>query len=87
MKSATLPSFWEAYALLDRTTQRAARKAFSLWAENPFHRSLRFKCINDKESIWAARISIGYRVVGVMQDETITWFWIGGHDEYERFFG
>jgi hypothetical protein len=45
MKSA-LPSFWEAYASLDESIKRRARKAFRLWAQNPFHPSLRFKCIN-----------------------------------------
>jgi len=37
MKSATLPSFWEAYASLDESIKRRARKAFQLWAQNPFH--------------------------------------------------
>lgn len=46
MKSATLASFWKAYAALDETVKRRARKAFLLWAENPFHPSLHFKCIN-----------------------------------------
>ncbi|MFQ6057919.1 MAG: hypothetical protein ACE5MB_03435 [Anaerolineae bacterium] len=51
MKSATLPSFWEAYASLDESIKRRARKAFRLWAQNPFHPSLRFKCINREEHI------------------------------------
>jgi hypothetical protein len=33
------------------------------------------------------RISIGYRALGIMVDNEITWFWIGGHDEYERLIG
>ena len=31
-----------------------------------------------------ARINRDYRVIGVMQGDTIIWFWIGPHDEYER---
>ncbi len=46
MNSATLPSFWTAYRPLDEAIKRSARKAYRLWAENPFHPSLRFKCIN-----------------------------------------
>lgn len=86
MKSATLPSFWAAYALLDEAAMLHARKAFELWRQNPFHPSLRFKCINEKEGLWAVRISRGYRAAGVMENDTVTWFWIGSHDSYERFF-
>ena len=86
MKPATLPSFWEAYVALDEGIKRRARKAFRLWAQNPFHPSLRFKCINREENIWSVRITIGYRAVGIFEGDTVTWFWIGSHDEYERFF-
>ncbi|HIE28982.1 TPA: hypothetical protein EYP66_17040 [Candidatus Poribacteria bacterium] len=86
MKSATLPSFWTAYRLLDETIRRRARKAYRLWIENPFHRFLRFKCINHEEKIWSVRITRSYRAVGVLEGDTVTWFWIGSHDDYERFF-
>ena len=86
MKSATLPSFWAAYTLLDEAVKRRARKAYGLWARNPFHPSLVFKCINREEDVWAVRITRGYRAVGIMEGDTVTWFWIGSHDEYERFF-
>ena len=86
MKSATLPSFWKAYESLDPTTKRRARKAYRLWAQNPFHPSLHFKCINSEEDIWSVRITLGYRAIGVLQGDTVTWFWIGGHDEYERYY-
>ncbi len=87
MKSATLPSFWAVYAALDDGVKRRARKAYRLWAQNPFHPSLRFKCINQKESLWSVRITDGYRAIGVLQNDTVTWFWIGNHDDYEQFFG
>ena len=86
MKSATLPSFWKAYASLDESIKRRVRKAFRLWAQNPFHPSLRFKCINREENIWSVRITQGYRAVGVLEGDIVTWFWIGHHDDYERFF-
>lgn len=87
MKSETLPSFWENYAKLEKTTKAQARKAYFLWRENPFHPSLRFKCVNSAENIRSVRISKSYRAIGVMDGDTIIWFWIGNHDDYERFFG
>ncbi len=86
MTSRTLPSFWDAYRDLDESIQRRAQKAYRLWAENPFHPSLRFKCINAEEAIWSIRVTRGYRAVGVLDGDSVTWFWIGGHDEYERYF-
>jgi mRNA-degrading endonuclease RelE of RelBE toxin-antitoxin system len=86
MNSSTLPSFWKLYKKLDANIQKQAVKAFHLWSENPFHPSLHFKCINSDENIWSIRISLGYRAIGVIQNENITWFWIGSHDQYERFF-
>lgn len=86
MKSATLPSFWEAYGNLDEIAHKQARKAYRLWRENPFHPSLHFKCINHAEDIWAVRININLRAVGVLDGDTVTWFWIGKHDKYEEFF-
>lgn len=86
MKSATLPSFWKAYEALDTGIQQRARKAYNLWEQNPFHPSLRFKCINSEENIWSARVTLGYRAIGILEKDTVTWFWIGNHDDYERFF-
>ncbi|MXV76608.1 hypothetical protein F4Z99_20365 [Candidatus Poribacteria bacterium] len=87
MRSATLPSFWKAYQTLDETLKNQAKKAYQLWSSNPFHNSLHFKCINSTESICSVRLSRGYRAVGVLKEDTVTWFWIGHHDDYERFFG
>lgn len=86
MKSATLPAFWTAYASLDKETKQRAKKAYRLWSENPFHTSLHFKCINSEESIWSVRITRNYRAVGILNNDTVTWFWIGSHDDYEQFF-
>jgi mRNA-degrading endonuclease RelE of RelBE toxin-antitoxin system len=87
MTSAVLPSFWREYRNLDPLLRPQVRKAYRLWLDNPFHPSLRFKCINRADNIWAVRVTRGYRAVGVVDGDVATWFWIGSHDEYEHFFG
>ena len=89
MKSATLPSFWEAYQSLDPDVRQGARKAFRLVAENLFHPSLHFKCINSANDVWpnGVRVTLAYLAIGAMEGDTVIWFWIGTHDEYERYFG
>jgi hypothetical protein len=87
MISATLPSFWDAYFSLDANTRNSAKKAYQIWRGNPFYPSLHFKCINNVENIWSVRITRNYRAVGILERDTVTWFWVGSHDDYERFFG
>ena len=86
MKSATLPSFWQTYQALDLKIKQRARKAYRLWQENPFHPSLHFKCINREENIWSVRITLDYRAIGILDGDTVTWFWVGSHDDYEQFY-
>lgn len=86
MKSATLPSFWETYLNLNLKIRQRAKIAYRLWKENPFHPSLHFKCINREENIWSVRITLDYRAIGILEGDTVTWFWIGSHDDYEQFY-
>ncbi len=86
MKSFILPSFWIEYRKLNDNVRQSARKAYQLWAENSFHPSLHFKCINSDEAIWSVRVTRNYRAVGILEGDTVTWFWIGSHDDYEQFF-
>ena len=87
MKSQTLDSFWDAYRSLSEKDRRSARKTYRLWRDNPFHPSLRFKCINSQEDVWSVRINRSYRAIGILDKDTLTWFWIGNHNDYEQFFG
>jgi hypothetical protein len=84
MKSQVLPSFWDAYRLLEPEVRSSARKAYRIWSKNPFHPSLRFKCVNREESVWSIRITLEYRALCIFEDGEVTWFWVGLHDEYER---
>ena len=33
---------------------------------------LRFKCINNAENIWSVRVTLGYRAIGVLDENTVT---------------
>jgi hypothetical protein len=45
-----------------------------------------FKCINQEENIWSVRITRNYRAIGILDKGTVSWFWIGSHDDYKHFF-
>ncbi len=72
MKSAVLPSFWSEYGQLSDDIRQSARKTYRLWVQNPFHPSLHFKCINSQEGIWSVRVTRSYRVLGVLEGDTVT---------------
>jgi hypothetical protein len=84
MKSQATLKFWELYARLPHRVQLQARKAYQMWKENPRHPGVRFKRVDDEEPIYSARVSDAYRVLGILEGDTVIWYWIGGHDEYER---
>jgi len=44
------------------------------------------ECVNQEEQIWSVRVTLGYRALGILDSDTVTWFWIGGHQDYERRF-
>jgi hypothetical protein len=85
--SRATPSFWRALRALSTADQLAARRAFAQFVADPSHNSLRFKKLAGEESIWSARVSLSVRAVGVRDGDTITWFWIGTHAEFDRQFG
>jgi len=29
-------------------------------------------------------VTLGYRAVGLLESDEVTWFWIGGHADYDR---
>ena len=84
MKSQTTASFWKHYWALPTEIRQRARQAYKLWRDNPAHPSLFFKRVKESQPLYSARISLGYRTLGLLKADTVTWFWIGTHDEYDR---
>ena len=87
MKSRTTGDFWRAYKALPLYIQEAAQKAYALFENNPAHPSLQFKSVNNDPPVYSVRISLNYRALGVKSDDTIIWFWIGSHAEYDQMIG
>ena len=69
---------------LPADVQRRARKTYKLWKQNSNHPGLHFKQVHDKEPIYSVRIGLSYRALGIKKDDTMIWFWIGSHEEYNN---
>jgi mRNA-degrading endonuclease RelE of RelBE toxin-antitoxin system len=87
VKSTARPSFWRAYERLDTKTREAARKAYRLFERDPSHPSLQFKKLGGHERVWSVRISDQYRAIGERHGDSISWAWIGTHNEFDKLFG
>jgi hypothetical protein len=85
MKSELTSDFVKSFAQLPARVKQTARKNYQLWKQNPSHPSLEFKKLNTREPLYSVRAGIGWRAIGILkQPDTIVWFWIGSHSEYDK---
>ena len=87
MKSSTTTEFRKLFADLPEQVQQQTRAAYRQFKENPSHPSLRFKKVHPDLPIYSARISKNYRAVGQLDGDTVIWFWVGSHGEYDKLLG
>ena len=59
-----------------------------MWQSDPYHLGLGFKCLDEEEGIYSARIGLHWRVLGLRNkidnEDTIVWYWVGSHAQYDR---
>jgi hypothetical protein len=84
LKSVATVRFRKAFANLPKDIQERARKAYHLWKQDNFHPSLHFKQVHKEQLIYSIRVGLSYRALGLKQEETIIWFWIGSHEDYNN---
>ncbi|HEX6778228.1 MAG TPA: hypothetical protein VF099_08505, partial [Ktedonobacterales bacterium] len=75
--------FRKLFAALPADAQRQVRAAYRLFKENPRYGSLQFKRISPTDSaLYSVRVGDHYRAIGVLEGDTVTWTWVGTHEEY-----
>lgn len=84
MKSSATKTFRARLGDLPPSVQAQAKKAYALWEKDPYHPSLQFKRVSQRQPIYSARVSLNYRVLGLLESDHIYWYWIGVHDEYDK---
>ncbi len=84
MTSKTTGRFRKLFAALPEEVRRQVRVAYRLFTQNPRHASLRFKRISPSDpALYSARIGLHYRALGLLEGDTVTWIWVGSHEEYD----
>ncbi len=84
MNSRTTHGFRKSFAALPAHVQRQARDAYRLFRQNPAHPGLRFKQVDYDPPMYSARVGINDRALGFRDGDTVIWFWIGSHAEYDQ---
>jgi hypothetical protein len=81
VKHLASPRFWRHYRDLPEAIRRLADKNFELLKSDPHHPSLHFKKI---DRLWSVRVGAHYRALGLDAADSIVWFWIGSHADYDK---
>lgn len=84
MTSHISRDFRRDFAGLPKDVQSLARDAYRLFETNPAHPSLKFKKLPPFDDVWSARINVNYRALGIRRGESILWFFIGSHADYDK---
>jgi hypothetical protein len=84
MNSRTTRRFRELFSALPAHVQMQARESYRLFLQNPSHPGLQFKQVHHDPPLFSARVGISYRAVASRDGNTIVWFWIGSHADYDQ---
>jgi len=84
VRSRTTSRFRDVFEALPEHVRHQAREAYRLFERSPRHPSLRFKQVHPTRPIYSARISAGYRALGIRDGDEIIRFWIGSHTDYHH---
>lgn len=84
MNSYLTDDFIKCFKKLPDRIKKLAKKNYRLWKENPNHPSLEFKRIESEHIVYSIRVGLGWRALGVKENDGIIWFWIGSHSDYDK---
>jgi hypothetical protein len=66
--------------------QEQATEAYRTFKANPHYPGLHFKRLETRDPFWSVRIGAHYRAVGLWEGDTIYWFFIGTHEDFNHLF-
>jgi len=85
LKSRLTEDFVACFSRLPDAVKSRARKNYRLWRADHSHPSLHFKRVHGLEQIYSVRVGLGWRALGLVEGDTINWYWIGSHAEYDKY--
>ena len=83
MNSTVTNDFLECFARLPDEVRGRARRAARTWQADPSRRGSHFKPVRGHADLVSVRVGRRWRALGIFKGDTVTWFWIGSHAEYD----
>jgi hypothetical protein len=87
VRSILTDDFLACFAKLPDEVKDRARKAYRLWKSNPRHPGLQFKRVGNLDPLYSVRIGRSWRALGLLEQGSMTWIWIGSHADYDHLLG
>jgi hypothetical protein len=87
VKNRRSKEFLKQFAHLPPAIKIQAKESYCRFKADPYHSSLHFKCIDPQDNIYSVRVGLHYRAAGIRQGNTIIWFFIGSHEDYNHLIG
>jgi hypothetical protein len=87
MTSRTTKQFRAQFRNLPDAVREQARMAFRQFLADPRNPGLHFRQVHPTLPIFSARVGLHYRAVCSRDGNTLTWFWIGSHADYDKLLG
>lgn len=84
MNSHRTERFIKLFDRLPVSVQQRARVVYSLWKVDLWNETLHFKRVHSSKPFYSVRIGRDWRVVGRREEDTMIWFWIGSHSDYDQ---
>ncbi len=84
MDSKTTERFRKSFDKLPDKVKKEAKSIFKIWKSNPYQENLKFKRIHSSKDIYSVRIGLGWRALAIKEGNTMVWFWIGSHSDYDN---
>jgi hypothetical protein len=78
------PDFRKCFRGLPKEIKIKAKQKYKDWKNNPNDPLLKFKSVHPKFPLWSVSISYHWRALGLRDGNTISWFWIGSHEDYNK---
>jgi len=70
--SSVTKAFRDLLHRLPTATQEQAARAYALWCMAPYHNSLQFKRVSQRQPIYAVLVGLGYRALGLREGDLCT---------------
>lgn len=85
MENRRTKSYWKCLDKLGVNIDALLERTYDTWLNEPQSNGLEFTFLHDDPLVARVRVGDHYRAIMVIDGETAVWFWIGTHEDYNKY--